>query len=694
VREPITSMVAIRPLSLSLLMFVALLVPSSAWAADPTARIIVQHEPGLTTSEQAEIRSDVDATLIDTLKVPRTEVIAVDRHDLSSALRRLKRDPNVAIAEQDRVIHAFSNDADFAKLWGLESTGQAVGPTGAYNALVNVDINAPEAWSMSLGDGRTVAAVDSGVLSTHADLSGRVAAGYDWVDEDKVPNDPDGHGTHVTGTIAAKIDNGIGVAGVAPEARVLPLRVLDANGNGFLSDIIDAFQFAGDQGVRVVNASLGGSTFSALEKQAIDEHPDTLFVVAAGNGGGDGVGDNNDSSPVYPCSFTSPNVICVGAYHARNGRALFSNYGAASVDVYAPGQDIYSTSSTGGYKYMSGTSMAAPHVAGLAALLLARNPSLSTGQVKTAIVSTVRRTSSSYVSVSGGRIDADAAVGSVFADRDGDTRSDDLDNCPDVPNTDQTDSNDDGTGDACEDGAPPVNTDGDGVVFNDACPQEPGTVSAQGCPGAAADSNHDGVPDMFDSDRDSIANARDNCPTRSNRDQADADRDRIGNACDSTPRGPDADGDGRPLLDDKCPTVYAKTATGCPVPPPRVIKDSDSDGRKDNVDACPYERAVGTLNGCPLPAVTALSAKSRKRGANRYAAITVRTSRGASARIVVYRKKGKRWVKVMARTRTTSAKNRVSLNTKGLKRGRYRVVVQLSSAAGRAGKVTKAFRVR
>ncbi len=668
-------------------MFVMLLLPSTAGADEPTARIIVQHEPGLTTSEQAEIRSDVDATLVDTLKVPRTEVIAVDHDDLRSALRHLSRDPGVAIAEEDRVIHAFSNDASFTKLWGLESTGQPVGPTGSYTALTTADINAPEAWSMSLGEGRTVAAVDSGVLATHADLAGRVAAGYDWVDEDKVPNDPDGHGTHVTGTIAARMNNGIGVAGVAPEARVLPLRVLDANGNGFLSDIIDAFQFAGDQGVRVVNASLGGSTFSALEKQAIDEHPDTLFVVAAGNSG-----TNNGTSPVYPCSFSSPNVLCVGAYHARNGRASFSNYGTP-VDVYAPGQDIYSTSNSGSYEYMNGTSMAAPYVAGVAALLLARNPSLSTAQVKTAITGTAftRPTAPMYTAVLG--VNAEAAVGSVFADRDGDTKRDDLDNCPDVPNTDQTDSTPgDGTGDACEDGAPPVNTDGDGVGAGDACPQEPGAVSAQGCPGVATDANHDGVPDMFDSDRDSIVNARDNCPTRSNRDQADADRDRIGNVCDSTPRGPDADGDGRPLLDDKCPTVYAKTSTGCPAAP--VIKDSDGDGRKDNVDACPYEKAVGTLNGCPLPAVTALSAKSRKRGGKRYAAITVRTSRGASARIVVYRKKGKRWVKVMSRTRTTSSKNRVSLTTKGLKRGRYRVVVQLSSGAGRAAKVGKAFRVR
>jgi subtilisin family serine protease len=673
-------------------MVAALLVPASASATPSTARIIVQHEPGVSGDEQKEIRAEVDGTLVDTLKLPRTEVIAVDRNDLKSALRSLNRDPGVAIAEEDRVVHGFAPDPDFGELWGLESTGQPVGPSGSYTALPTADINAPEAWSMSLGAGRTVAAVDSGVLATHADLAGRVAAGYDWVDEDRVPNDLDGHGTHVTGTIAANLNNGTGVAGVAPASRVLPLRVLDADGNGFLSDIIDAFEFAGDQGVRVVNASLGGSTASALEKQAIDEHPDTLYVVAAGNGGSDFVGDNVGTSPVYPCSFSSPNVLCVGAYHARNGRTSFSNYGTP-VDVYAPGQDIYSTSKTGDYEFMSGTSMAAPHVAGIAALLLARNPSLSTADVRTAITSTARVRPTAFTPVLG--VDAEAAVGSVPADRDGDAVEDEEDNCPDVPNTDQTDSTPgDETGDACEDGAPPVNADEDGVLVNDACPQEPGAVSAQGCPGVASDSNRDGVPDMFDGDGDSVPNARDNCPTRSNRDQADADRDRIGNACDSTPRGPDADGDGRPLLDDRCPTVYARTASGCPVTPPPVIKDTDADGRKDNVDACPYERALGTLNGCPLPAVTALSAKPRKRGGKRYASIAVRTSRGATVRLLVQRKVGKRWRKVTTTTLATSASNRVTFKTKRLKRGRYRVRVVVSSAAGSAATVTKAFRVR
>ena len=114
-------MVAIRPLPLILLMLACLLAPASAWAAEPTERIIVQHEPGVTGSEQRDIRSDVDATLVDTLDVPRTEVIAVDRSDVTKALRELRRDPDVAIAERDQVVHAFSDDPQYFQLWGLPS---------------------------------------------------------------------------------------------------------------------------------------------------------------------------------------------------------------------------------------------------------------------------------------------------------------------------------------------------------------------------------------------------------------------------------------------------------------------------------------------------------------------------------------------------------------------------------------------
>jgi thermitase len=674
----------------------ALLAPASARADQSTARIIVQREPGLTHDEQQDIRSNVHGTLVDTLRVPRTEVIEVARSKLSSALRVLRRDPDVAIAEQDSVVHAFAipDDPEFGNLWGLHNTAQTIEPVPEffYTGSYNVDMNMPEAWDTNVrGTGRTVAVVDSGVLASHTDFedaygNSRIGAGYDWVDEDTDPNDLDGHGTHVTGTIAASMNN-IGVVGVAPEARILPLRVLDANGGGFVSDIIEAFHFAGEEGVRVVNASLGGSSPSALEQQEIEAHPETLYVVAAGNGGSDQAGDDVDSKPEYPCAFPSANVLCVGAHNGRNQKSSFSNFGATTVDLFAPGQYIYSTSNSGGYEWMSGTSMAAPHVAGLAALLLARNSALTTADVKAAILDWVVKRPSTYVSVSGGRVNAEDALAAVDPDRDGDTVLDDGDNCPDVPNTDQADTDNDGVGDAC-DGVEP-NSDADSVPDDaDACPLENGEVSAQGCPGAAQDSNGDGLPDMFDADSDGVRNSTDNCPTTKNAGQIDSDKDGLGNECDSTPRGPDADRDGKPLLDDRCPTQYGTRADGCPVAVVTAPPDRDRDGFVDSADACPSEYAK-TLNGCQLPALTALAAKVRKRAAT----VTVRTSRAATVLITIQRKRGHRWVRVTRKTLVTTG-NRVSLKVKRLRKGRYRAVIVLSSSAGRTGKTTKAFRVR
>jgi thermitase len=589
-------------------MLAMLLVPASASAAEPT-RIIVKREPGLSAAERADIRSDAGVRLVDTLSLPYTEVVTAPAGDVNDALRELNRDRDVEYAELDRTRSAFAGSNYFDYLWGLNNTGQ-------FGGTVDADMDAVEAWQLSTGNGRTVAVVDSGVDAAHADLAGQIlTGGYDWVDDDADPADEEGHGTHVAGTVVARADNDAGIVGVAPNAKVLPLRVLDEKGEGTTSDVAQAFDWAGDHGYRIVNASLGSSGYSSTERVAIATHPGTLYVVAAGNSG-----INVDSKPVYPCAYDLANVVCVGASDPNDQAASFSNYGATSVDVFAPGVAIFSTEH-GAYAFESGSSMASPHVAGEVALLRARNPGLTTAQLKSAILNTAEpKEGLAGKSLTGGRANALAALQSV--------------------------------------------------------PANPGATP----PVIATDIDNDSVPDIPD-----------NCDTVKNPTQADTDNDRIGDACD-----PDIDGDGRPNGSDACPTVKAATANGCPIkpaPPKATIPDSDGDGRRNNVDACPYERAA-TLNGCPLPAVTALSAKPRKRGGKRYAALSVRTSRGATVRIAVQRKRGRRWAKVTTFTRATSPSNGVALKTKRLKRGRYRVVVVVASAAGTAAAVTKGFRVR
>jgi thermitase len=691
-------MVAIRPVLLALLMLVVL--PASA-AANSTTQIIVKRDPGLTAAERADIRADADVRFVQALPLPRTEVVEAAPGDVGDAVRDLNADPDVVYAERDRTVTALAAGPD------------ACGPYGATACLwghAKIFAGDPDAtWARSTGPGRTVAVVDSGVDANHPDLVGRVAAGFDWVDDDADAQDERGHGTHVAGTIAAVRENGTGIVGVAPDARVLPLRVLNAAGKGATSDVIAAFDWAGNQGIRVVNASLGAEGFLQSEYDAIARHPDTLYVVAAGNAGKD---NDDPASATYPCAYgidhperSAPaldNVLCVGASTKTDDRASFSNFGATSVDLYAPGVGIVSTQ-LGGLYTSEGTSMATPHVAATAALLAARNPWLSVAELKQAILGNADPVAA------GKRLNAAAVLALAPEDPDGDGDLDPADNCPVDYNPDQADLDATGIGDACETGAPMIDRDADGVAESaDACPDEKWDTT-DGCPVAATtapDTDHDGVSnarDMcpsttvaggfgcLDPDGDRVPNdGRDNCATVWNADQTDTDNDGIGDRCDTTPRGDDGDGDGKGRLDDSCPTVYGTLANGCaPQPAPA---DSDGDGILGASDACPNETAA-TINGCRLAEINSLSAKARKSRRKRSATVKIGTTRPAALTITVERKKGRRWVRV-ARRRIDSSGNRATYKVSRLKRGTHRVRVSISSSAGRGTSVSTTFRVR
>lgn len=361
--------------------------------------------------------------------------------EVAAAVAALRDDPSV-VAVQPNYTYQVSrtpNDYYFASnQWALNNTGQT---GGAYDA----DIDAPEAWSTVTGSSRgAVAVVDSGVLMTHEDLNdniwtnpGEIAGngidddrngyvddvhGWDFVNNDANPTDDNGHGTNAASIIGAEGNNGVGVSGVAWDVSILPLKVIDAGGGGTTAGAIAAFSYAAVEGVRIINNSWGVAIANDPALEASIERTNALFVCASGNGGyspADGsdpdgkIGDNNDLYPFIPAALDSANVIAVGATTNTDARASFSNYGATSVDLFAPGVSILGAGVGSNSRYVgyTGTSMAAPQVSGVAALMLAANPALSVAQLKAGLLGSVdRKTSLTGACVSGGRVNAAAAV--------------------------------------------------------------------------------------------------------------------------------------------------------------------------------------------------------------------------------------------------------------------------------------------
>ena len=291
------------------------------------------------------------------------------------AISYLNRTSHVAVAEPDYLVQisALPNDPSFGSLWGMDNTGQNGGTS-------NADINAPEAWNTSTGTKHTiVAVVDTGVDYLHPDLAAnmwhnpRETAGngrdddgngyrddvYGWNFINNTPSvmDDNGHGTHVSGTIGAVGDNGIGVAGVNWNTQIMALKFLDKNGSGYLSNAVRAINYAVANGAKVINASFGGGGYDSAMATAINNAKahGVIVVAAAGNDG-----TNNDSRAEYPANYGGDNVVAVAATDRTDNLASFSNYGRSTVDIAAPGVSIYSTLPNGRYGTYSGTSMAAP----------------------------------------------------------------------------------------------------------------------------------------------------------------------------------------------------------------------------------------------------------------------------------------------------------------------------------------------
>ena len=360
--------------------------------------------------DNADVRPDVCAEL---RKKERAE-----RKEFAAGLRALP--PRVYSCAPNGLLSVSApvtpNDSMFPLLWGMNQSN-------------DIDMNMPEAWGLATGNSSVVIAViDTGVDYTHPDLAvnmwrnpGETAGngidddgngvvddvyGFNAITNGGDPKDDQGHGSHCAGTISGVGNNGTGVVGVNWNAKIMAVKFLGSNGNGNLFDAIESIDYVTNMKNRGVNVVLssnswGGGAFWSPLRDAIVRHSNAglLFVAAAGN-----ESTNSDVSPSYPGSYDVGNVVSVAAIDQNGALAYFSNYGATSVDIAAPGVMIQSTALNGGYQYMSGTSMAAPHISGALGLLIGRSPGLAMSQYINLLYQTGKPLASLSGKVASGKI--------------------------------------------------------------------------------------------------------------------------------------------------------------------------------------------------------------------------------------------------------------------------------------------------
>lgn len=345
--------------------------------------------------------------------IPSQNIVVVKRaffESAESAVKTLAQNPLVDVAEPNYIyrINKLSNDPMMGQLWGLKNVGQA-DPKGQVG-VAGVDVGAEQAWDITTGDpNMVVAVIDTGIDFNHPDLAPNLwtneaeANGQPGVDDDGNgviddihgynaitgtgdAMDDQGHGSHCSGTIGARGDDGVGIVGVNWNVKLMAVKFLSASGSGTLEDALKAIDYATKMGAKVMSNSWGGGGFSQTLLDSIKRSNEAgaLFVAAAGN-----ENNNNDSRPSYPATYDVPNIISVAAVDNKGAKASFSSYGKRTVHLGAPGVNVWS--STGGsYASFSGTSMATPHVSGVAALVWGHEPALSALQLKERLLATAK----------------------------------------------------------------------------------------------------------------------------------------------------------------------------------------------------------------------------------------------------------------------------------------------------------------
>ncbi|MCK5660074.1 MAG: S8 family serine peptidase [Methanosarcinales archaeon] len=345
------------------------------------------------------------------IKYEYSIIHAVSARLPAAAIENMKNAKGISFVEEDAVVYAIGKPTNKGK---PDKSGEQPQPAQVieWNMLT---IQAPDAWTVSTGSGVKVAVIDTGIDKDHPDII--VAGGVSFADKNPFVikqtnkwNDDNGHGTHVAGTIAT-LNNNIGVVGAAPDVSLYAVKVLTRDGSGYVSDIIAGIDWAVNNNMDIATMSLGGPGYSQAFQNAINgAHGSGVLIIAAA--GNEGDGDTSTVETSYPAAYE--NVVAVAATDADDNLAWFSNSGNY-VDIAAPGVNIRSTWNDGLYNTISGTSMACPHVTGVAALVLANNSSLSPDDVSSILTGTATDLGAEGFDIGygNGLVNASAAVGAA-----------------------------------------------------------------------------------------------------------------------------------------------------------------------------------------------------------------------------------------------------------------------------------------